>query len=694
MFCVAERCVKEPPIPSNEQQRLAALASYDILDSGLEREFDAITKLVALTLEVPVALVSIVDEHRQWFKSRLGLDVEETARSISFCGHVVSNELPLIVHDAKLDERFADNPLVLGQPQIRFYAGFPLRTPDGLVLGTLCAIDQAPRQLSPEQLEALELLSGQVASLLQLRRRGLLLKREQAQRAAQELELQKSEARLQALFDGMVEGVVFQDGSGAILACNPAAEQLLGLTREQLMGRTSIDPRWQCLREDGSMFPGDEHPAMVSLRTGKALTNVVMGVTKPNGGLTWICINARPLIGREGDLPYAVIATFRDVTDAKAAAAYAEQMSKHERLVTTGTLAAGVGHEINNPLTYVLTNIDFAIEELRSLAGGSPSARLNELIGVLGEAREGGERVRKIVRGLRALAREDGLAVPTAVPPLIDVSLNMAMHEIRQKAAVEVALDPVPLVLADESRLTQVLVNLLVNASQAFSSRDKARNRIVVKAQVLAEQVEIAISDNGPGIAADVLPRIFDPFFTTKSMGQGTGLGLAISHSIVTSLGGTLRCETVFGAGTTFRVLLPIAPPEQLLPGRPATPRTRVLVIDDEEPILRSIERVLQGEHEVVLMQDSQETLPLLQRGESFELIFCDLMMPNLSGVELFRLVESTHPELCDRFVFVTGGGPDPEVAAFLANVPNERVEKPFSVQNLRGIAKRFARSH
>lgn len=161
----------------NEAERLAALASYDVLDTPPEPVFDRLTKVVAEILGVPIALVSLVDGERQWFKSRQGIEASETPRDISFCGHVVADDRPLVVRDVLQDRRFADNPLVVGPPGIRFYAGYPLRTAEGHVLGTLCAVDRRPRELAPKQLELLEVLAGEVLAQLELRRKNAVLVR-------------------------------------------------------------------------------------------------------------------------------------------------------------------------------------------------------------------------------------------------------------------------------------------------------------------------------------------------------------------------------------------------------------------------------------------------------------------------------------------------------------------------------------
>ncbi len=164
-----------PPLPPDEPQRLEALKRYDLLDTPPDQAFDDLTHLAAHICGTPIALVTLVDSHRQWFKARLGYDTPETPRDMAFCAHAIAAPGTLVVPDALADERFARNPLVLGSPEIRFYAGAPLRVPGGHAVGTLCVIDRRPRELEPPQQAALEALARQAVALLELRRRGLEL---------------------------------------------------------------------------------------------------------------------------------------------------------------------------------------------------------------------------------------------------------------------------------------------------------------------------------------------------------------------------------------------------------------------------------------------------------------------------------------------------------------------------------------
>ena len=299
------------PLPLNETERLDALHRYAILDTDAEQAFDDIANLVAYICDTPIALVSIVDPVRQWFKAKVGVNVSETPRDMAFCAYAIldPSEL-LIVPNAPDDVRFADNPLVTNAPYIRFYAGAPLVTSDGFALGTLCAIDAKPRELSAAQKSALRALARQVVSQLELRR--ALHERTVAERLAHE-----SESRFRAILESMHEGLVLQDAHSVIQIANRRAEEILGLTLAQMEGRDSLDPRWHTIHEDGTPFPGEMHPVSVCLRTGIPQYHQTMGIHQPNGSLRWISINAIPMFHEGEAKPYASVATFADVTERK-----------------------------------------------------------------------------------------------------------------------------------------------------------------------------------------------------------------------------------------------------------------------------------------------------------------------------------------------------------------------------------------
>ena len=307
------------PLPDNETERLMALRRSGLLDTDPEEGFDDITLLAAQICGVPIAAVSLVDEHRQWFKSIVGLDVRETPRDMAFCAHTILTHELLVVPDAEQDARFADNPLVTGDPHIRFYAGMPLTTPEGHPLGSLCVIDRIPGVLTSEQQAALRALARQAGAQIALKRQVAAQEHLITERAAAQSALREFAEQLHTTVEAMHEGLTFQDADGVIQVCNPAAERILGLTADQMMGRSSLDPRWRAIREDGSDFPGEEHPATVALHTGEAQRDVLLGIYQPEGELVWVSVNASPLFHEGETQPYAVVVTFSDVTERKQA---------------------------------------------------------------------------------------------------------------------------------------------------------------------------------------------------------------------------------------------------------------------------------------------------------------------------------------------------------------------------------------
>lgn len=290
----------EIPAPHpRESERLAALHALQLLDTPEEPRFEALTRTACRLFGVPTALITLVDTERQWFKSRRGLGLAETPRAISFCAHAILEPGPLVVEDARQDPRFRDNPLVTGDLGLRFYAGVPLRSPEGLPYGTLCLIDVAPRSFPPEQVEALE---------------DLALLAEAELRATQA----DSRAQLEALLTAMGEGFILYGPEGEVQACNTAAEQILGLPRDHLLGRPLAELPWGAVHEDGRPWPREDHPALRALRSGEAEVNRVMGLRGPEGQPTWVLVNARALGGPSGR-PRGAVSVFLDITRRKEA---------------------------------------------------------------------------------------------------------------------------------------------------------------------------------------------------------------------------------------------------------------------------------------------------------------------------------------------------------------------------------------
>ncbi|MFP2905640.1 PAS domain S-box protein [Pyxidicoccus sp. 3LFB2] len=498
--------------------------------------------------------------------------------------------------------------------------------------------------------------------------------------------LQRSEQNFRRLIDTAPEGIFVHVNSRFIYA-NPTLLKALGYDdASELLGK----PVWSIV-----------HPDDLEL-VRKRVNDAANGELAPLREIRYLRRDGTSYDAESVGLPVefdgqkAIVVMARDVTERNRAQT---QILQNDRMVLAGTLAAGVGHEINNPLTYVMANLDSAMEALARLGGALSDAvpdgavawrpPLRETEALLKEAQEGASRVRNIVRDLRFISRQDEErreAVDVRGP--LDFSINMASSALRHRARLIKHYEPVPLVHADASRLGQVFLNLLVNAAQAIPEGNPDVHHVTVRVfPAPAGCVAVEVSDSGSGIPANVLPRIFDPFFTTKPVGQGTGLGLAICHSLIRNLGGDITVRSEPGRGTTFTVILASAPEQPAVaPSVPAPlpapeRKGQVLVIDDEPPVGRSLARIIGPKHQVTIVHSGEEALAALNAGRSFDAVFCDLMMPGISGMDLYERIRASSPELSRRFIFITGGSYTARARQFLERVPNRQLEKPFDVQ-------------
>jgi nitrogen-specific signal transduction histidine kinase len=365
-----------------------------------------------------------------------------------------------------------------------------------------------------------------------------------------------------------------------------------------------------------------------------------------------------------------------------------------DRMASVGTLAGGVAHEINNPLAAVIANIELALDDVKELA--IPTGK-QELLEELEDAREAAHRVRQIVRDLRLFSRaEEDRKDLIDVRDVLESTLRMAWNEIRHRAKLVKAFDDVPLVDANEARLGQVFLNLVLNAVHAIGAGRAEANEIRVSTSYEQGEVVVEVRDSGDGMPDDVKARIFEPFFSTKPAGVGRGLGLPISQRIIEEIGGRIEVKTRLGDGSSFTVRLPAAeePEAKEAPARPAAlpkgQRGRILVIDDETLVATVVARTLCTEHDVQTMDQALPALQRIQQGERFDAILCDVMMPNFSGVDFYLELERIAPSELEKVVFLTGGAFVAQAREFLDNVPNLRLEKPFTPEELRGIVTRL----
>ncbi len=478
---------------------------------------------------------------------------------------------------------------------------------------------------------------------------------EEMRRRKHEVRNRRQSALLQAGFGGMA----FATDTGRILECSRGFAAIFGLDQHDMVGRDlgrylvgglRGSGEREAVHRDGHIFP-------------------VEVVLLPYDEL--------------GEQRFAV--ALRDITERRRLQA---QLHQADRMATMGQLAAGVAHEINNPLAWVLGNLDMLVEQLTG-----------EQRVAAQRAADGARRVQRIVADLRTFSRTstpDAQSVDLVAA--VQSAVNMVRHRVRDRGVlIEDYAHGVPTVDGDETRIGQVCLNLLVNASEALPPGQRDRNRVEVRVYPAdTGEAVVEVTDNGTGIAPEVRHRMFEPFFTTKE--HGTGLGLSITRSITASLGGRLEVRSEPGVGTTMRVVLPAGllpaaePADKAAHGvnRARADGRSVLVVDDEPDILELVAAAL-GERGVRGATSATEALRLLE-DHLPDAILCDLMMPDKSGMDLHDEALRRWPALAGRFVFITGGVYTEDARRFLDQTRAPVLLKPFKLDALREVVDNVAR--
>lgn len=687
------------PRPANEAQRLDSLRSYDVLDTPAEAAFDDLTLLAAQACGVPTAMISLVDENRQWFKSKIGCSAAETSRETAFCAHtILCPHRVLEVRDAEADPRFANSPLVTEDPHIRFYAGAPLVTDAGHALGALCVMDTAPRSLTNDQLAALEALSRRVVAQLEFRRQAReLVAREQdatrllelAKKSGRALlgvledeklaarNLRESEERFRRLIENASDMIAIVGDDGVIRYQSPSTPRLLGYSASEMLGR----PAGEFIHSDDRAKVGEAIQQAVAAHD-KPVT-VEFRIQHKDG--TWRVLQSigKRMLGATGK-PQIVVNS-RDVTEHRA---LEQQFLRAQRLEAIGTLASGVAHDLNNILTPML----MAAGLLQNHVAGETERRMLSLI------EQSAQRGAGIISQLLAFSRGvEGERI--AIKP---AHLIREMFQFMQETfprSIEIGLDvPGDLwqIVADATQVHQILLNLCVNARDAMPKggclRLTALNRMIDEKTALRHvpakpgpYLAITVSDTGQGIPAEVMPRIFDPFFTTKGIGKGTGLGLSTVIGIVKSHEGFVAVESQPGQGTEFRIFLPaLTDPTAPAPSLAADPPVRghgelIMVVDDEAAIREAMGGLLEAYHyRVIKAESGEEAMRLLikHRG-SIRLLLTDMMMPGMDGLALIRALHRVEPAI--KVIAVSGLDQEDRRAELVALGVKEILPKPFT---------------
>ena len=463
----------------------------------------------------------------------------------------------------------------------------------------------------------------------------------------------------------------------------------------------------------------DYCPAVKAIQTGRVHDVEVPG--GKDGARRYFYIRSSPVFGGNGEVT-AVVEMLEDITERKQMTA---SLAQTDRMAGIGLLAAGVAHEINNPLMYVMYTLEKLARELPVVAeamgdigrgnftpvesgesktgsarkgGVIDSGKIDDLAKRAGDALEGADRIRRIVRDLKTFSRvEEDRQVPIIVNDIIEGAINMAFNEIKYRATVKKEYGRIPVIRANDGRLAQVFLNLLVNAAHSIDEGAVDNNEIRVKTFKRGSNIVIEVSDTGSGIEEKNLDTIFEPFFSTKEIGVGSGLGLSICRSIITSMGGKISVASVEGVGTTFTVEIPgkqskVNPTakktdESSESNAPAV-RGRIMIVDDEPGILGILRRVLGEDHEIIPVSSGFEARRKIEAGELPDLVLCDMMMPKMTGMDLYDWMATSAPSIVPKMVFITGGAFTPRAKRFLDEVDNLHLEKPIDLKNLRKMVR------
>ncbi len=544
--------VKSAPKPKNEKERLAALKRLEILDTLPEQSYDDITKIASYVCQAPIALVSLIDGDRQWFKSRVGLDATETPRDIAFCAHAILEEELFYVPDSSKDERFADNPLVTGHPNVAFYAGAPLETAEGHRLGTLCVIDNKPRVFTDEQKDILTMLSRQVTQLLEYRVINENLKRE--------TKIAKTMTRF---FENSQDLMCVAGTDGFFKEVSPSFTEVLGYAVSELLGRPFLD----FVHKDDIALTIKE---VGKLAQGHRTVNFQNRYQTKDG--RWLILSWTSSPSADGSTIYAIArdSTVEIQKQNELLKSYEEIKATRAELVrpkeeaieasnAKSRFLANMSHELRTPMNAILGYSDLLIEEIDS----SQPAVIEDVKKI----KSAGDHLMRLINEILDLSKVEagkmGVSRDTfkvaEVIGQVEGLVRSLIGKNQNKLAFDISKAPAAF-NTDQEKYKQILINLISNSAKFTKSGNICVRVFEDNAAGVALMVT-EISDSGIGIPTDKLESIFSEFSqvdesTTRLYG-GTGLGLSICRKFADILGGKLSVKSELGKGSTFTLRLP-----------------------------------------------------------------------------------------------------------------------------------------
>jgi len=619
------------PFPENEAQRLEAVRDLNLLDTPPEERFDRITRMAARVLGVPIAIINLLDEDRQVFKSCYGLSIKSTSRDIAFCSHTILENKPLVVPDAKMDDRFADNALVTGEPFVRFYAGYPIAGSDGSLVGTLCVADRKPRIPSDEDIQTLRDLALIVESELCAKDVG---ETHQIQQATEE-KLRESEARFREIIDIPGKFIWETTVEGKILFISDRVEGVIGFMPEDVVGRSFFEP---IVSEDSVIATAKFYYAV---QKGQRFSDLEYRVQTKNKGVVWLSTRGAPMRD-SGDKLIGYRGICEDITERK---------QIQEELIAAKDLAESA----NRAKSDFLANMS---HEIRT--------PMNAMVGMTGLLL--GTNLNSEQRDYAQTVRQSADTLLTIVSEILDFSkiesgkLELENHAFDLANLVEEAVDCVALqagekglelhwqivpdmppgFTGDVTRIRQILVNLLSNAVRFTSKGEVSVNVAKAENEGGAHFVLFSVWDSGIGIPADKIDKLFQSFSqvdasTTRKYG-GTGLGLVISRKLAEMMGGNIWVESEEGEGSGFHVAIPL---EEALPPKPLVPNPilkgkTIAIVANSAGVRNMLDAFVQNWGMTsVCVETAGEIMKKLRTGQTLHGALIEEDLPDQPGKEL-----------------------------------------------------------
>lgn len=537
------------PLPANEAERLKSLLQYAILDTGVEDSFDEICRLAAYICQTPIALISLVDNNRQWFKAKVGIEATETPRDVAFCSYVLLQHDVFVVPDTLADERFAKNPLVVFDPYIRFYAGSPLLTSKGHALGAICVLDRVPRQLNSEQLEALEHLGHQVMRQLELRHNLAAVARLTLKRQESEAALWQSREQLRNLVEQINDWVWEVDTNAAFTYVSPKVADILAYEPNEVLGKT-LD---QFMPEDEAK----RYTTLLNYFTAQqtAFTQLETTLIHKNGHLIVCESSASPIFSPQNELQ-GYRGVTRNITERKQAEQQirraltkAKELNElKSRFINTAS------HEFRTPLTTILASAEGLEHYGHKWSDEKKLTYLNRIQAMV-------HRLNGLLDDVLLIGKSNAGKLEFQPTPLDlerfcyklteDIQLSTQSQQINfvSKGLCQTAC-------MDEKLLRHILMNLLSNAIKYSPKAGEIDFQISCQDGMATFQVK----DSGVGIPPEDQKRLFQSFHRATNVGNipGTGLGLSIVKQAVEAHKGQVSVNSAVGVGTTFTVILPL----------------------------------------------------------------------------------------------------------------------------------------